>query len=174
MIVDPVQPVRFCIVNFCTVLQCALTDIALSNFALSNLALTKYFVRPILRSLILYGLILHAVFPLCALGVVQPVRRLVEDDLVVHGVQSPHPHPSRAARQQRPLQNDPQAGQDDHHGAAPHLADPRRRGVDQDRGPAQGPHTRRLRQEKQVSHGRWRRLKLFFIFFVFRLFARLS
>ena len=67
------------------------------------------------------------------------------------GVLAPHPHPARAARQQRPDEDGAEAGQDDRDGAASHLAVALRRGVDQDRGAAEGPHPRRLRQEEQVS-----------------------
>ena len=66
------------------------------------------------------------------------------------GVLASDPDPARAAREQRPRQDDPEAGQDDGDGAAPHLADTDGRGVDEGRSAAQGSHPRRLRQEKQV------------------------
>ena len=80
------------------------------------------------------------------------VDKKSNDSLFDAGVLPSDPDPARAAREQRPRQDDLEARQDNGDRAAPHLADTDGQGVDEGRGAAQGSHPRRQRQEKQVRN----------------------
>ncbi|CAN0148977.1 unnamed protein product, partial [Ectocarpus fasciculatus] len=86
-------------------------------------------------------------------GAVQHLRRLAQDHLLLHGFLEAYPHPASSARQPGSDKGDPTAGQDGGDTAAPRLAQPQRRAVDQGGGGAEGPHPGGLRQEEQRQRG---------------------
>ena len=71
-------------------------------------------------------------------------------DLFVAGLLPSDPDTASDAREQRQDQGGAEAGQDDDHRGASHLAVPLRRGMDEDRNVTQRSHHGRLWQEKQV------------------------